>query len=159
MPDIQTEMTKLLNEWNKAEPTITQSVSPNRLITNNVTRITFNFIRDNPGVSSREAVKRLESQGFKPSSTSSLITRFLRGKLVRMENDGLFATTNEYRSVFKATQSKPKLVAKVVKPASVAQVASVHAAPATFDPKHILNSLSLYQARDLYVELKSLFGG
>lgn len=189
MPDMQTalstalsklstnEMThisNLLNTWSDAEPTITQSAAPktDHRITNNISRLTFDLIRDNPGITRRNAVTRLTALGHKESSITSLITQFTRGGLLRKDGLKLYATKAEYSAVYKRykkAKAKTKAKAQVV----LAQVAPEptppieHPEPAKpavfisrhvdFDPKKIIGTLSVYHAIELYTELKTMF--
>ena len=66
-------------------------------ITNNVTRDTFNFIRDNPGTTRFDAVKTLVSQGHKARSVDSLVSQLVRsGQVRRTESGALTALNKDY---------------------------------------------------------------
>jgi len=124
MPDIQTAMkqalTRTLTEWDDDEegtnvpvPSAKQPVSasvsqPSQNIqgipmtktfnvTNNISRTTFQYIKDNPGSTRKEIITALEHQGFAGGSTSSLIAQMRRNKLVHETNNLYYADADEYR--------------------------------------------------------------
>ena len=79
--------------------------------TTNVTRATFNHIKNNPGLNRAQVIKQLEPQGYQMTSTSSIIAQFIRMGYVRRTDDGaLFALINEYQPVKTAVlkQSRAK---------------------------------------------------
>jgi len=130
-----------------------------RQITNNVTRVTFNYIKDNPGITKKQAIHNLESVGFKPASVTSLISQFLRSGIVVMgKSKNLQAVTPEYKFMPKPTSKVPK---KTLAPEPLQNKKTGIAALAlepVFDPKAIVGPLTVYQARELYLELKAMFG-
>jgi len=66
-------------------------------VTNNISRVTFSYIKDNPGSTRKEIITALEYQGFGSGSVSSLIAQMRRNKLIH-ENNGLhYADVDEYR--------------------------------------------------------------
>jgi hypothetical protein len=169
MPDLKSELSKVLNEWNPSETTtMTQPVSPVHFaVTNNVTRITFEYVRDNPGKTRIEVAKALEKQGFKPGSVSSLLGQMLKQNMMRESAHLLYAMTNEYTPIkgskaMKALAAKPqeqqrKIVTITRKAAPVAEpTPQINSA---WDAEVMLNNLSIKQARALYDELRKIFGG
>jgi len=144
MPDIQTAMkqalTRTLAEWDdddegtnvpvpSAKQPVSASVSqPSQNIqgipmtkvfnvTNNVSRATFNYIKDNPGSTRKEVIKALSHQGYGEGSVSSLIAQMVRNKLIHVTNDLYYADATEYRPLKSlkaikkleaATEPKPK---------------------------------------------------
>ena len=126
MPDIQTEMSKVLNEWNKEEPT-TMTTPPDKRVTNNVSRVLFNYILDNPGRLKKQIVNTLDLQGFKAASTTSLLSQFVRCGLIRIEDGKLYAAAPAYNPLYKqiAKAKKPRRVAR-----SLPKTIAAHAAPA-----------------------------
>lgn len=67
--------------------------------TNNVTRVTFNYIRDNAGCTRVGAVDALHKQGYKKSSTRSLVGQMIKQGLVRESHGGLFVNQQEYTPI------------------------------------------------------------
>lgn len=157
MPDIQSEMSKVLNEWNKPETTMTN-------ITNNVTRATFNKVAENPGSTRAEIVNMLLTDGYKDASTTSLLTQMLAKGNIRSINGKLFTNQNEYKPMkriipTKHRVKKPEPVVVVETPVEPVAVVAVKPVEVSLDADTLLNNLSIKQARALYDELKKIFGG
>jgi hypothetical protein len=129
-----------------------------------VSRRTFEYVRDNPGITRKTLVVRLEASGFRQSSTTSLITQFLRGGLFRDEDGKLYAVRPTYEPTYKRIKAKRIAKSKPepkpeLKPAEEAPVKSRFIIrKSDFDPKKMLEDLSAYQAHALYCELKPMFG-
>jgi len=186
MPDIQTALSKVLNEWdesnNQPENQVKQTQSKPYLFkaTNNVTRNTFNAVRDNPGLVRKAILTKLETEGHKPASTTSILSQMIKQRLVREEENGkLYANFKEYRPL-KST-SKPKVKVKVkavkaVKPKKPYQ-GPIEAEPQpqamgitkaqsawtntrrVVDIDEWLSEVPLMQARMVYMRLKEIFEG
>jgi hypothetical protein len=131
-------------------------------ITNNATRATFAKVAENPGSTRSEIVAMLLADGFKVSSTTSLLTQMLAKGNIRLVGDGLFAAQQEYKPMKRITPVKRR--AKKDEP--VVDVPETNfgntAAPqinAAWDADTLLNNLSIKQARALYDELRKIFGG
>ena len=122
MPDIQTAfksaLTKTLTEWDDDEgtsvpvPSSKQPVSLSSVptqgipmakktfnVTNNVSRITFDYIKNNPGSTRKEIITALEHEGFGGGSVSSLIAQMRRNKMVHETNGLHYADIDEYRPI------------------------------------------------------------
>jgi hypothetical protein len=145
MPDIKTALEKALSQtvhtWaaddeahKKTEPqqekTMTVTVSATAptsttekkdgRITNNISRITFEFIRDNPGLTNQQVTARLATRGFKETTISSLAYQMLRVRLIVADaNGGLTAVVPEYEPIQTNLRRKRKAKAKA-KPVKVA---------------------------------------
>ena len=91
MPDIQTEMQKILQAWDQPETTEQPTEKKRHMFTpiNNVSQETFNYIRDNAGCARKEAIAALLKRGHKTSSVSSLIGQMLRQGHIWKDSDGL----------------------------------------------------------------------
>jgi hypothetical protein len=129
--------------------------------TNNVTRATFDFVRNNPGKSRIEVVRLLAEQGFAKGSTSSLLGQFIKQGQIAERNGFLFAQQAEYTPL-KASLRKPAVVEAPAPKAEAKPVTKPEAAPqinAAWDAETLLNNLSIKQARALYDELRKIFGG
>ena len=135
-------------------------------ITNNVTRSTFDIIRDNPGITRKETVDKLTPMGYKPSSTATLISQMIRQRLVRIEGDALYANFPEYVPLRASLRGTPKAKGKVkvkVKSAAKAKVEAPAPAPRTaiittnYDVDRIIKNLTIYQAKELRDALNNLF--
>lgn len=196
MPDLKSELTKVINSWDnstqaasKPEPTPAPKTGARPMFepTNNVCRATFAFIQSNPGKNRRELATLLEAQGYKRSSTTSLMGQMVTQGLVRDTGGLLFTIAPEYRPIksyksFKNQQEKeavkpapapapaPKperkqvtLVSKrtgeVLNPKPVQPGQTAPQINSAWDADTMLNSLSIVQARALYDALRKIFGG
>ena len=121
MPDIQTAfksaLSKTLTEWDDDEgtpvpvPSSKQPVSLSSVptqgipmkktfnVTNNVSRVTFDYIKNNPGSTRKEIITALEHEGFGGGSVSSLIAQMRRNKMIHETNGLHYADINEYRPI------------------------------------------------------------
>jgi len=206
MPDIQTAfktaLSRTLQEWESdgelvPQTTINNSVSaPSQEttmkktfgVTNNISRVTFNYIRDNPGSTRKEIIQALEHQGFAGGSTSSLIAQMRRNNMIHDKDNLYYADIPEYRPIkslkaIRKMEQAPAPKRKYEKKAvtgigallreklesTPAPVASEYTAPKqksflttlvrTGTPEDVLKDMTVYQAHDLYIHLKQMFGG
>ncbi len=174
MPDIASALQKALNDWEPNAPVATPAPAPSKshfAVTNNVTRITFEYVRDNPGKTRIEINKELEAKGFNAGSVSSLLGQMLKQGMLRENAHLLYATANEYTPIksskkLKAMQTNPERKKVVLINKRTGEVVS--AAPkveptpqinSAWDAEVMLNNLSIKQARALYDELRKIFGG
>lgn len=168
MPDLQSELSKVINEWEAPAPAQETKMPTHYFApSNNVTRATFNYIRDNAGTTRVATIAALTKQGYKANSVSSIMTQMMRQGLVRETNGSVFAAQSEYTPLKsgKARQSFP--AKRVVRPRTAAPAAKptptkapTPAAPTTkLSAAQLLETLSIVQARELYDELKKIFGG
>jgi len=213
MPDIQTALkaalSTTLREWDDdgeespqtsstISTTINNSVSApsqkpimlnQHKITNNVSRVTFNYVKDNPGSTRQEIIRELGHQGFGKGSISSLLAQMRRSKMIHDTNGLWYADVKEYEPIKNPnykSKAKPKpekkastglgalLKAKLENTPMPSQAALDAAARAmepapqrkafvtlvrTKTPHDILKDMTVYQAHELYVHLKQMFGG
>jgi hypothetical protein len=154
MPDLKSELSKVINSWETpvSTPTPTHTIS-GRPITTNSTRTTFNYVRDNPGVTRATAIAELAKLGVKLSSSSSLIAVLVNRGNLRLTNGGLFATQKEY-------QPLPNTKARVSKKKATpdAPVATTYATPADWTVESVVDNLNVRQAMAVYAELRKIFG-
>lgn len=168
MPSLQLELRKLENlsfdDEGSHQPngrtTLPHAFKPS----NNVSRETFNYVKNHPGVTRAVMGAEMEKKGFKRSSTVSLATQFIRQGMIRSVNHGLYVEQAEYTPIKAPKKVKPS---KDVLPPPQKRVAKVTAPPAsgvyisgfnTQSPKDILDSMSIATARCVYDELKKIFG-
>jgi hypothetical protein len=93
MPDLKTALSAILPEWEtdqqrieqekhmQAKPTKPHHFKP----TNNITRITYDYIAQHPDKTQPEVVAALVAQGHKEGSVASLCSQFVRQGLVSRE--------------------------------------------------------------------------
>ena len=154
-------------------------------VTNNVSRSTFNYIKDNPGSTRQEIIIALEHIGFTKSSVAALISQMNKAKMIHKTNDLWYVDVPEYIPIKNTTYVKKK--AKVEKkttggtgigallkakieatptpdrleiPANIpTQRATMTTIVRNRTPEDIIGNMTVYQARELYVHLKQMFGG
>lgn len=172
MPDLQTELSKVLDQWSQPETTMTHSAPSSAFKpTNNVCRATFDCIKHNPGKTRQEIATMLEKSNYKKSSTTSLMGQMVKQGMVRDTGGLLFTNVPEYvpikshKAFAKQQSQKPqrKIVTLVNKrTGEVINPKPAQAAPqinSKWDADTMLNSLSIVQARALYDALRKIFGG
>ena len=213
MPDIQTAfkqaLSRTLQEWdddgetvsppsptinttiNNSVPTPSQEIPMKKTfnITNNISRVTFDYIKNNPGSTRKEIIEALEHQGFAGGSTSSLVAQMRRNQMIHETNNLYYADIPEYRPI-KSLKALKKMDAPIAPPKRKYEkravtgigallreklenmpvpIVSEHTAPKqkgfltslvrTRSPEDILKDMTVYQAHELYVHLKQMFGG
>jgi hypothetical protein len=168
MPDLQTEMQKILQSWDQPETTETTQqpeTTENTMFkpTTNTSRACFNIVRDNPYKTKREYVKLLEQQGFKSSSTASLISQMTRQGLLSVDDMGLIHSNQTEYSPLKAVKV---FKAKKVKTSKLRTSEEVEApkprlieVPVRTNIEVILDTITLSEAHELYGKLHRYFGG
>jgi predicted transcriptional regulator len=180
MPDLKTEMSKVLNAWEQDETdTLARPMvagPSGKLVfgvTNNVSRETFNFVKNNPAQSYTTIVEAMAKRGFKKTSVASLLTQFVKQGLISRDADGTHCAEAEEYSPLKSTkkvrvETKTKPKAKVVKAPRSSGIAALKVVPTTintssvataWDAETVINNIGLKQAHELYRELSTYFGG
>jgi hypothetical protein len=218
MPDMQTALktalTRTLQEWdddgetfsppstinttiNNSVPTPSQEIPMKKTfnITNNISRVTFDYIKNNPGSTRKEIIEALEHQGFVGGSVSSLVAQMRRNNMIHETNNAYYADIPEYRPI-KSLKALRKLEAPIAPPKRKYEKKAVTGIGALLreklentpmssqdaldaaayamgghtpkrmislvrvkTPEDILKDMTVYQARELYVHLKQMFGG
>ena len=99
MPDLKTEMSKVLNEWENHEQSIrtpnAKKTASGRVVftvTNNVSRETFNYVKASPNSTSAQVCAVLEKRGFKESSVGSLLVQFVKQGMMSRDEQGRYKT-------------------------------------------------------------------
>ena len=104
------QIRKPQQEKQMANPNPVVNVAPNKKgfgVSNNVVRVTFETIRDNPHHTAPEYVEMLAKKGFKASSTSSLIYQLIRTHQVHRDDEKrLSVTSDEYTPISYKTQKQ-----------------------------------------------------
>ena len=162
-----------MTKWeSELEPTPAPAPAhPHRFgVTNNVTRTTFNYVRDNPGCTRQEAIRALDAQGFKQASTTSLLSVMVKQRLLREMSDGtMFANVAEYKPLMQSQKkkyAKTKTKARerveaipttpIAPPVEKRAQLIMHRTPDDMD-KYI-DTLNVRQAKILMEKLKAIFG-
>lgn len=178
MPDLKTEMQKILHAWEQPETTETTKETTVFKPTNNVTQATFNFVRDNSGCARNDAIRLLVSQGHKKSSVSSLIGQMLRQGHIYKDSDGLLRPNGKEYTPIKSAKTAARQEGKLKKAKSYKVITSKQEAkglaalvnePMAEAFEHrpdirtsidvIMDTVSLNDAHELYRRLHLYFGG
>ena len=198
MSTMQTELQKVFAEWERerdqdaAATGVKASEGTNLTAkghkgfkpTNNVSRATFNYVRDNPGCTRIQATDALTAMGYKISSTASLLSALTKQRQLRTLDDGtMYANLSEYAPL-KMTVSKKARKAKKVKELGLAPQAKVPQGQSNptlpvvhvnldppvekraqlithrtgYDMDKYIDTLNVRQARMLMEKLKAIFG-
>lgn len=151
-------------------------------VSNNVMRETFNIVKRNPNLKTKQYIDMLVASGFKESSVTAVIYQLIRaGQIHRNENNGaLIAAQAEYTPIKQAKRKKKEVPVVEEKPArkivlikrrksddTTQGIAALKAdggpfelaKPKAFHPSSIVDNLSVLHARELYDYLKKIFTG
>jgi hypothetical protein len=192
MPDIKTALEKALaqtaNAWAaddeahqqiqpQQEKTMTLTVEQHTdRVTTNISRLTFEFIRDNPGLTHAQVTARLVAQGFKENTVSSLTYQMIRVRLIVADaNGGLTAVVREYVPIQPSSlrKKKPKAKAKPVQdvapapeptPRKHVEIVNIRTGEVINPRKEewsvesVIGNLNVRQAMAVYDELRKIFG-
>jgi hypothetical protein len=165
MPDIKTALSTALTEWEQDDKQQENQMKhiPHFKVTNNVTRATFDYVKNNPRQSCKEICAALEKDGYKSSSIGSLLTQFVKnGLCVRDATNNYSVLVNEYSPIKIRRQVKAKQVIAKAKATRGEGIAALGAQPmvkTAWDVETVINNIGLKQAHALYVELHTYFGG
>lgn len=185
------QLNDTVNQWDKEEKlrmqmqnTATQTTSQRgvNLISNNVSRATFQFVRDNPNQTKQAICNALGRKGFNASSVATLVGQMVRGGQAVIDAEGrVKVLSTEYTPIKNGTaiirmQKKKKVKAvsnKVGRPAKEGiaaldvqaapalpkpTLAPAPVAPAAFDVDALLSTLSFPQAVELFKKLRFMLG-
>jgi hypothetical protein len=129
MPDIQTALSNALNnqfsnqlkntinEWEKDDMQTTQTNTQGKKffgVTNNVTRITFDYVKHHPNETSAEICASMERMGYKSSSVGSLLAQFAKQGLAERDDRGRYITIVPEYKPLKNKKKEAKVVEKPV---------------------------------------------
>ena len=186
MPDLQSALKNAIETW---EPTPTGQQLKEKLMTktpfaiqNNVTRVTFDYIKSHPGTTAAAASRDLIKHGFKESSVTALMAQFVRaGLATRDNNHGYRVIVDEYtpmkasakyaKKVKAPTKVKPATANDHKRPQATASdgIAALHPEATSKrvvntivfgkPPEEVVKHMNVIQARELYDYLKKMFGG
>ena len=172
------ELKNTINNWAKDDPRddarshLPQVFKP----TNNVSRETFNAVRDNPRLQHKDIARMMVNRGFNAASIGSLLTQMLNCKMITRDDNGRYtALQAEYTPIKSSTKSKTKkkvAVTATKKPNAgiaaldtqdtVAKKVLVLQKPTpsapVFDPEQLLSTLSFSQVMSLYKKIKTMVG-
>lgn len=171
---------QIIDQWAEEDPrdngraNLPQTFKP----TNNVSRETFNAVRDNPRLQHKDLARMMANRGFNAGSIGSLLTQMTNCGMIARDDTGRYtALQAEYTPIKASKRVKPKK--KVAVPATKKPTAGIAAletqdavakklvvirkqeAPAptpAFDPEQLLSTLSFSQVMTLYKRIKAMVG-
>lgn len=176
MTDMQSALKTVLNQWQDDSPNSGKSATMFKP-SNNVTRQTFNTVKNNPGLSRSNITTLLGNQGYNKGSVSSLLGQMLKQHMIIERNGVLYPVLDEYvplkSPALKHSKTKQfkrgpyKKAATAPAPAPVAQPKAdptknvqqvlMYRSP-DIPVSAIIDGMTLRQARAVYDELKKIFG-
>ena len=178
MPDLKSELVKVVSVWDAHEQEIRQPQKEKAAMqtTGNMTRDTFEFVRLNPDKYTHEqATNALMKLGYKKNSVSSVLTQMRRTGHVALSIDRkLHTLSNMYiplQNPYKPKVKAKKKVKAKVRPAPVAAqgIAALAADTSTttvqppvktqWSAETVLAHMGIKEAYRLYTELAKYFGG
>lgn len=172
MPDLKTALETALKEWGddsndnqpKETPMKPQIFKP----TNNVTRETFNYVKQHKGCTKVEVRKALMTRGFKDNSITSLLAQMIRSNFILVDSSGGLHTVVEDYTPLKSKKAKTKDAGKVVKiinlkekawqPPELLPVPDIKPIQSeAWTAQDIMKTLNVVEAKALYKELTRVF--
>ena len=164
MPDIKTALSGILNEWeldNKQQEKQVETQQPFFSVTNNVTRATFDYVKNNPASASGEVSRALAQRGYKPSSIGSLLTQFVKKGLCTRDAQNRYSVAVPEYVPMKASKHVKQVIqkAKATRGEGIAALSAQPTRVPAWDVDAVLNNMSIVQARAMYDALKKIFGG
>lgn len=182
MQNANTQLNDVVKKWDAEEQSRKQTTAvPNfemgrHRVTTNVSRVTFNYVRDNPAQTKTQITEALVKRGYNASSVSTLAAQMVRGGLATMdENGGLSTHLKEYVPIkngaainrLKKKKGIKVSTGKTGRPAREGIAAlSVQDAPVlpkptsvAFDADKLLSTLSFKDVLVLHSKIKAMLGG
>jgi transcriptional/translational regulatory protein YebC/TACO1 len=163
------ELHKIIDSWNDEKPAqeLPRPFNGHGRIINNISRITFETVRDNPNRTVPELTAIITKRGLKASSVSSLINQMQRNGMVTRSKSGRISThLKEYQPIKNLSQIKKAAARqgivslprneKIEMPAPTPAVVAAPA-PRAFDADAMLSTLSFKDAVTLFLALQKMF--
>jgi hypothetical protein len=172
MPDIKSALSKALDEWSREEETQIKKPEEKQMdarsnmpqtfkTTTNITRLTFNFVRDNPGLTAKQVGQHIAFLGLKPHSAIAMMSASVANGIMRKDDQSRYYTTvPEYTPLKKPKpKNKPSAGIAALPVKGVEKVERVERVNPIQQPTavSILHTLNVVQAKRLYQELKVIF--
>lgn len=183
MPDLQTELSKVISTWSEPEMTTTPTTNTrtpfNFVETKGTSRAVFDYILANPGKTRTEICDAVSALGHHRPTVQALVSQMIRQQRATEVNDGVTSNYTEYvplkaYSTWRRMEQKAKRadITKAARAAKAAKAAAKKAAataptpeikpapplPSDTEVEDFVNSLTLKQAKAVYEELKKVFG-
>jgi hypothetical protein len=170
MADMQTAISRIINDWEKEITMQTeQTTKQDKRVTTGVSQTTFDYVKNNPGKTKAVVISELDAKGFKPASTTTLLSAMIRQKKIIVDiNGGLRAAADKYTPVKSIPAKRKQMAAPRQKP--VEHVAPSQGLAALYVPptrettkptaltaQDVLDTLNVKEAYDLYLALAKMF--
>jgi hypothetical protein len=176
MADIQTALKEALQEWDTGNNSTTteekkmdaRSNMPQTFkTTNNITRMTFDYVRDNPGVTAKEAGEYIKSKGLKAHSAIAMMSASVGCGIMRREGNKYYTTVPEYMPLKKRkiVSVKPtkrpeskgiKALLAIPKPEPTPMLPK-REEPFVLTAKYVIENIKIGEAKLLHKELTRIF--
>lgn len=170
MGTLQEELGKVIDQWSSDDNQ--QSLQDKHMnkahrfpVKNNASRLTFAFIKDNPGTTRSFAEESLfASHNLKGTTVGSLITQMVSQGMIENYKGELRVLQDEYtpiktKKVKAKTAGKQVTIVKRPRTDATEPTSVIPQAKKAWHPDDILNGLSVIQARKLYDTLLAIFTG
>jgi len=171
MQGIQTELKNTIDGWAKDDPRDGARPAPPHAFkpTNNVSRETFNAVRDNPRLQHKDISRMLANRGFNHASIGSLLTQMHNCGMIAKDDTGRYTALQAEYTPIKASKKKKVAVPASKPKAGIAALDTQDAVPKklvviqkreapVFDPDQLLSTLSFSQVMALYKRIKAMVG-
>ena len=169
MSDLNTALRTALDGWDSDDKeTTTQSTTMTNLNPSSmsITEQAFEYIKANPGTTTKAAVNALTKRNLNPTSTKSIISQMVRTSVLRRDGHALYPMINQYRPLG-LKKKKPQAVSIMLThkpaaaqrhPANTGGIVTLTNPQAAGNIAVLIDNISVKEARDLYIELKRMFG-
>lgn len=168
------QLNAVVKQWDEEE-----SNKGKNLVTTNVSRATFAYVRDNPNKTKVEITNELSKLGYNASSVSTLVSQMVRGDIAVADEEGRVSTMfKEYRPIkngsaiikmkkkkrIKAASSKSGrpvkegIAALKIQDAPVIPKPMPAPAKSSFDADKLLSTLSFADVLVLHKKIKAMLG-
>lgn len=157
MPDLQTEIfTKVLPnlsniKFDDPDETLEEQHMTETTDAPPLTRQVFEFIKSNPKCKGKMVLDHFTALDYKRTVVAATVTALIKTNRAERLDGRLCLTRNDY--------DRLKVTKATAKPALVVQNPKQEEPKPTFDIDVLLGTLSMYQGRELYNRLKSIYGG
>lgn len=114
------DIKKIADQWAKEDPRDDAKSSPHYHFkpTNNVSRETFNAVRDNPRLLYRDLVTMMSNRGFNAASIGSLLTQMVNCGLITRDDMGRYTALQKEYTPIKASKRVKTKQKKIAVPAT-----------------------------------------
>lgn len=103
MPDLQSELSKVISTWSEPEVNTAPTPAPTRaprahnfVETKGTSRAVFDYILSNPGQTRQEIYDGVAALGHSRPTVQTLVTQMIRQKRVTETDSGITSNYNEY---------------------------------------------------------------